>query len=199
LLVGLTGTIGSGKSLAASLFRELGAFVIDADQIARDLVVPGKPAWQKIVDAFGDEILSPDRSLNRPALAAIVFNNEQKKKVLEDILHPEVFAEEMRVYEAIQEQEPGRVVIVDSPLVIESGNYKNMDRVVVVVADPELQIERVMKRNGLSRRDIQLRMDRQLSHDEKLKYADHRLDNDSDLEGLKQNVQALWELLNRDT
>ena len=132
-------------------------------------------------------------------MAAIVFNNEQKKKVLEDILHPEVFAEEMRVYKAIQEQEPGRVVIVDSPLVIESGNYKNMDRVVVVVADPELQIEWVMKRNGLSRRDIQLRMDRQLSHDEKLKYADHRLDNDSDLEGLKQNVQALWELLNRDT
>ena len=199
MLVGLTGTIGSGKSLAASLFRELGAFVIDADQIARDLVAPGKPAWQKIVDAFGDEILSPDRALNRPALAAIVFNNEQKKKVLEGILHPEVFAEEVRVYKAIQEKEPGRVVIVDSPLVIESGNYKNMDRVVVVVADPELQIERVMKRNGLSRREIQLRMDRQLSHDEKLKYADHRLDNDSDLEGLKRNVQALWELLNRDT
>ena len=199
MLVGLTGTIGSGKSLAASLFKELGAFVIDADQISRDLVAPGKPAWQKIIDAFGDGVLSPDQSLNRPVLAEIVFKHDRKKKLLEEILHPEVIAEEMRVYKAIQEKEPGRVVIVDSPLVIESGHYKNMDRVVVVVADPELQIERVMKRNGFSRQDIQLRMDKQLSHEEKLKFADHRLDNNTDLNGLKRNVQALWKLLKQES
>ena len=124
ILIGLTGNIGSGKSLAASYFKELGTYIIDADLISRKLVVPYQPAWQEIIDKFGNEYLNPDKTLNRSKLAVEVFQSDKKRRALEDILHHRVIAEEKKIYLDHQKIDPKAVVIIDSSLLIESQNYK---------------------------------------------------------------------------
>jgi len=195
LLVGLTGGIGSGKTLAASYFEELGAHVIDADRLARALVAPGMPALAEIVDAFGEEVLLADGALDRKKMAAIVFSDPAKKKQLEGILHPRVIARELEVYRAILSQDPRAVVVVDAAVLLESGNHRNMDKVIVVDADPEAQIERAARRGGLSRADIEKRMAAQWSLEKKRQHADFVLDNRQGKEQLQSNVAGLYKKL----
>ena len=192
ILVGLTGAIGSGKSLAASYFKELGAYVIHADLICRQLVAPNEPAWKEIVDQFGSEYLSSDNTLDRSKLAVEVFHSESKRKTLESILHHRVIAEEKKIYLDHQKIDPEAVVIIDSALLIESQNYKNVAKVIIVQSTQELQIQRVMNRDGESRASVKNRLKSQMSLEEKLNYADYVLYNTSGRDQLKSQVHRLY-------
>ena len=192
ILIGLTGNIGSGKSLAASYFKELGAYIIDADLISRQLVLPHQPAWEEIVDKFGDEYLNSDKTLNRSKLAVEVFQSDKKRHSLEVILHHRVIAEEKNIYLDHQKIDPAAVVIIDSALLIESQNYKNVAKVIIVQSTQELQIQRVMNRDGESRALVENRLKSQMSLEEKLNYADYVLDNISSRDLLKSQVHRLY-------
>ena len=192
ILIGLTGNIGSGKSLAASYFKELGAYIIDADLISRQLVAPNQPAWKEIVDKFGDEYLNPDKTLNRSKLAVEVFQNHKKRHVLEVILHHRVIAEEKKIYSDHQKINSEAVVIIDSALLIESQNYKNVAKVIIVQSTQELQIQRVINRDGESRASIKNRLETQMSLEEKLNYADYVIDNTGGRDLLKSQVHRLY-------
>ncbi|KMP10933.1 hypothetical protein UR09_03855 [Candidatus Nitromaritima sp. SCGC AAA799-A02] len=184
--------MGSGKSLAAEYFKELGARVIDADRICRLLVEPGQPAWEEIVETFGEEALNPDRTLNRERVADIVFKNDAERNKLESILHPRVIAEEQRMYQEFCRDDPEVLAVIDAALLIESGNHKNVDRVVVVQSRPESQIRRVMERTSVSREEVEKRLKTQLPLEEKLKLADYILENDGSREALKSQVADLY-------
>jgi len=186
ILIGLTGNIGSGKSLAASYFKELGTYIIDADLISRQLVVPHQPAWEEIVDKFGNEYLNPDKTLNRSKLAVEVFQSDKKRHALEVILHHRVIAEEKKIYSDHQKIDPEAVVIIDSALLIESQNYKNVAKVIIVQSTQELQIQRE------SRASVKSRLKSQMSLEEKLNYADYVLDNTRGRELLKSQVHRLY-------
>jgi dephospho-CoA kinase len=192
ILIGLTGNIGSGKSLAASYFKELGTYIIDADLISRQLVVPHQPAWEEIVDKFGNEYLNPDKTLNRSKLAVEVFQSDQKRHALEVILHHRVIAEEKKIYSDHQKIDPEAVVIINSALLIESQNYKNVAKVIIVQSTQELQIQRVMNRDGESRASVKNRLKSQMSLEQKLNYADYVLDNTSGRDILKSQVHRLY-------
>ena len=192
ILIGLTGNIGSGKSLAASYFKELGTYIIDADLISRQLVVPHQPAWEEIVDKFGNEYLNPDKTRNRSKLAVDVFQSDKKRNALEVILHHRVIAEEKKIYLDHQKIDPEAVVIIDSALLIESQNYKNVAKVIIVQSTQELQIQRVINRDGESRASVKNRLKSQMSLEEKLNYADYVLDNTSGRDILKSQVHRLY-------
>ncbi len=169
--------------------------MIDADILCRELVLPKRPAWNEIVAHFGSEILQDDERLDRIKMAALVFSDPAKKQILEEILHPKVFEEERRIYQRIIDGDPNAVVIVDAAMLIESGNYKNMDKVIVVRCRAEDQIERVMKRNGWSREKVIERLNSQMSAEEKISYADFIIENDVDLSVLRENVCKVFKLL----
>ncbi len=192
LLVGLTGGIGSGKSLAASFFKELGAHIIDADQLSRDLVHPGQTALKEIVNYFGKNILDPTGNLDRRKLAKIVFQDPGKKSILEGILHPKIFKKEQEVFIEICAKDPFAIVIIDAALLIESGNYKHVNKVIVVRSSEESQIQRILSRNAVSFDEAVARIKNQMSLEEKYKYADFILDNNMQQEDLLQKVQELY-------
>ena len=192
LLVGLTGGIGSGKSLAASFFKELGAHIIDADQLSRDLVHPGQTALKEIVNYFGKNILDPTGNLDRRKLAKIVFQDPGKKSILEGILHPKIFKKEQEIFIEICTKDPFAIVIIDAALLIESGNYKHVNKVIVVRSSEESQIQRILSRNAVSFDEAVARIKNQMSLEEKIKYADFILDNNMQQEDLLQKVQELY-------
>jgi len=184
--------MGSGKSLAAKFFAEQGAHIIDADQLARDLVRPGQPALKEIVDVFGELILEPSGNLDREALAKIIFEDTEKKSALEAILHPKVIANEQEKYLNICANDPTAIVIVDAALLIESGNYKNVDKVIVVQSREEQQVQRILSRGSQSYDQAIARIKNQMSFEEKSRYADFILDNQSQPEDLRQKVHELY-------
>jgi dephospho-CoA kinase len=184
--------MGSGKSLAASYFRELGAQMIDADRISLELVAPEKPAWEEIIEEFGSSVLNSDQTLNRKQVAAIVFNDESKRKKLEDIIHPRVIVEERRLYEKYRQENSRVLAVIDSALLIESGNYNNVDTVVVIQCGREEQIRRVMERDGTARSEVEKRLDSQMRLEEKVGFGDYILRNDGTRESLKSQVGELY-------
>ncbi len=192
LLVGLTGGMGSGKTLAASFFENLGAFVLDADLICRKLVEPGQPAWREISDTFGEKIFNTSGNLDRKALADIIFNDPDKKRTLENILHPKVFELERLEYEAIRKEHPHAVVIVDAALLIESGNYKKMDKVIVVNSDEKSRINRILARSEMNLDEITARIKNQMPSAEKVRYADFVLENSLDKDNLRSQVKDIY-------
>jgi dephospho-CoA kinase len=197
LLVGLTGGMGSGKSLAAKFFAEQGAHIIDADQLSRELVRPGNPALKEIVDTFGEDILEPSGNLDREALAKIIFDDTKNKSALEAILHPKIIVREQEMYLSISASDHSAIVIVDAALLIESGNYKNVDKVILVQSREEQQIKRILSRGFQSYDQAIARIKNQMSFEEKIKYADYILDNQSEAEDLRQRVQEIYaKLLN---
>jgi dephospho-CoA kinase len=176
ILVGLTGGVATGKSTVAKMFKHYGAVVIDADQLARDVVKPGKPAWRAIVTLFGKKALNQDRSLNRQALGSIVFRNRTKLRQLERIIHPRVAREQQRLVRRIAKGKPHAVVIYEVPLLFEAGVDKRVDKIVVVTADRETQIARLKKRNGLSRAEAIRRIRTQMPLSKKVRLADIVID-----------------------
>ena len=195
LLVGLTGGIGSGKSLAARFFKEEGAYIIDADKLSRDLVQPGKPALKEIVDFFGDFILELDGTLNREKLAEIIFQDVNKKKALEVILHPKIIEKEQEEYSIIRANDPSAIVIIDAALLIESGNFKYVDKVIVVQSSEEQQVKRILSRSSLAYNQVVSRIKNQMTLADKNKYADFILDNRLQPEDLMRNVVEIYKKL----
>ena len=191
LLVGITGGMGSGKTLAASFFHELGAHILDADVICRKLVEPGQPALKEISECFGKSIIDEFGNLDRKKLAQVVFYDPKKKNDLENILHPRVFEFENLEYKNISQKHPKALVIIDAALLIESGNYKKMDKVIVVKAGKKIQIERVLTRSGWDRGEVVARINNQMPIIEKIKYADYVLDNSLDKVALRKKVKNL--------
>ena len=191
-LVGLTGGIGSGKSLAASYFKEVGAYIIHADHISRQLVQPGQAAWKEISEEFGIEYFNRDQSLNRGKIATEVFQNDEKRSILENIIHPRVLAEEQKLYNSYQLSNPKAIVIIDSALLIESKNYKNVDKVILIKCSVDLQIRRAVEGNGKPQEDVKNRLKTQMSLKEKVKYTDYILNNEGTREDLKSQVCSLY-------
>ena len=191
LLVGLTGGMGSGKTLSASFFKDFGAFILDADLICRKLVEPGQAAWKEIEAVFGKEIFTGSGNLDRRKIADIIFDDPEKKQTLEDILHPKVFEFERLEYDAIRKEHPNALVIVDAALLIESGNYKKMDKVIVVNSDEKNRINRILARSELSRDEIADRIKNQMPSDEKVQYADFVLENSLDKISLLSKVKDI--------
>lgn len=193
LTVGLTGGIASGKSAAADRLTELGAVIIDADLLAREVVAPGTPGLAAIEERFGPSILTtgPDglAHLDRAALGALVFSDEQARRDLEAIVHPAVRA---RAAELTRAAPSDAVVVQVIPLLVETGQAGAFDRVVVVDVDPERQLSRLMSRNQLNPRQARARIAAQAGRAERLAAADHVLDNNGTPEQLHAQVDALW-------
>jgi len=192
LNVGLTGGIACGKSTVSGMLEARGAAIVDADRIARDVVLPGQPALQDIREAFGDDVLLADGTLNRKALGAVVFGDEAARRKLEAILHPRIRAEMARQMADWNEREPGRLVIVDIPLLYESGLDKRFDfeEILVVYVPRDVQLERLMKRDGLSSEAAEQRLDAQMPIERKKELADVVIDNSGSLEQTEAQVEA---------
>jgi dephospho-CoA kinase len=199
ILVGLTGGIATGKSTVAKMFKRGGAVVIDADQLARHVVRPGKPAWRDIVRVFGKDILDSNGSINRQALGAIVFGDRRKLRRLERIIHPRVAREQQRLTRHIAERSPGAVVVYEVPLLFESGAHKRVDKVLVVTADRETQIARLKQRNGLSRREALRRINNQMALAQKVSRADAVLDGTDAKAAVRKEVRRLLRLFQRNS
>ena len=174
--VGLTGSIGVGKSFVASVFSELGSHVIDADQTAREVVMPGTPGLRAITETFGEGVLNPDGTLNRKQLGAVVFGDEEKRRRLNHILHPFIIARQDEIMREWETKDPNGIGMVDAALMIESGGYRRFDKLIVVHCRPEVQLERLMLRDKLSRDEAQRRIDSQMPQEEKQKFADYLID-----------------------
>ncbi len=189
-LVGLTGGIGSGKTTVADLFAELGAGLVDTDEIARSLTGPGMAATAEIGQRFGAEYLTADGALDRGRMRRLVFADDNARRDLEGILHPLIRRESQRLI--AKSTAPYVVVVV--PLLLETRNYRGYaNRILVVDCPPELQIERVMKRSGLSREEVLAIMATQLPRSERLRNADDIVDNGADLAALRLQIPPLHE------
>ena len=193
-VVGLTGGIASGVSLVASMFRELGAAVIEADRIARDVVAPGTPAYRKIIDVFGREVALPDGSLDRRRLGALVFKDPSARRRLNTITHPEIRRRIAEQVERTAAERPAAVILVDIPLLLDTAGPDafDLDAVIVVQATPEQQIARLMARDGLTREEAESRLAAQRPIAEKATEADWVIDNSGSIEQTRTQVEALW-------
>ncbi|PWJ05852.1 dephospho-CoA kinase [Streptomyces sp. NWU49] len=189
LKVGLTGGIGAGKSEVSRLLVECGAVLIDADRIAREVVEPGTPGLAAIVDAFGTDVLAPDGSLDRPALGSLVFADPDRLAVLNSIVHPLVGARSRELEAAVAED---AVVVHDVPLLTENGLAPLYDLVIVVDASPETQLDRLVRRRGMTEEDARARMAAQATREQRREIADIVIDNDVPLEALERRVQEVW-------
>ncbi|CAL9416575.1 MULTISPECIES: dephospho-CoA kinase [Streptomyces] len=195
LKVGLTGGIGAGKSEVSRLLVACGAVLIDADRIAREVVAPGTPGLAAVVEAFGEEILTEDGSLDRPRLGSIVFADPAKLAALNAIVHPLVGARSRELEEAAAED---AVVVHDVPLLTENGLAPLYDLVIVVDASPETQLDRLVRRRGMTEEDARARMAAQASREQRRAIADIVIDNDVPLEELERRVKDVWaELVRR--
>ena len=197
LRVGLTGSIGVGKSFVASLFAELGCHVLDADQTAREVVMPGTPCLMAITQAFGEEILNPDGTLNRKQLGAVVFADEEQRQRLNHLLHPFIIARQDEILREWETKDPNGIGIVDAALMIESGGYRRFDKLIVVHCRPEVQLERLMLRDGLSRDEAQRRIDSQMPQEEKQKFADYLIDTSDGFELTRDQTLKVYNQLVR--
>ena len=192
LLVGLTGGLASGKTTMARLFEQLGAHIIEADVLARQVVEAGKPAWKMIVKVFGKSILTDQQNLNRAILADIVFQNPSKLKKLTDIIYPYVAKEQARRTRQIQRTNPNAVIIYDAPMLIEARAHTRMDKVIVVKADRATQIARARRRGGLNKAEAERRLRHQMPLREKLRYADYVIDGTLPVRRLRTVVRDLY-------
>jgi dephospho-CoA kinase len=185
--------VATGKSTVAKMFGRCGAVVIDADQLAREVVQPGKPAWRDIVRRFGKSVLNGDRTINRQSLGAMVFQDRKKLRQLERIIHPRVAREQARLTKQTFRKDPHAVVIYDVPLLFEAGIDKRVDKIIVVTADRKTQLARLKKRNGLSRAEALRRIKSQMPMNRKCRLADFVLDGAKDKRRLKKDVAKICE------
>ncbi len=195
LRVGLTGSIGVGKSFVSSVFAELGCHVLDADQTAREVVALNSPGLGDIVTAFGPEILSADGTLNRGALAGIVFTDEGKRQQLNSILHPYIIAAQDETIAKWEASDPAGIAVVDAALMIESGGYKRFDKLVVVHCRPDVQVQRLMNRDNLTQQEAERRIAAQMPQDEKKKFADYLIDTSDGFETARSETVSVYHQL----
>jgi len=195
LKVGLTGSIAVGKSFVLGVLAQLGSLVLDADATAREVVAPGTPGMKAVVAAFGGDIVNSYGTLDRAKLGAIVFADETKRLKLNSILHPFIIAaqdEQMRVWE---NADPQGIAVVDAALMIESGGYRRFDKLVVVHCRPEVQLARLMARDGLSRAAAEQRIGAQMAQEEKKTYADFLIDTSEGFDSTRQQTEKVFQKL----
>ena len=195
LKVGLTGGYASGKSTVAKMFVELGATLIDADKLAREVVKPDKQAWFEIVAHFGKGILLKNREIDRKALGEIVFGSDAERERLNAIVHPRVLDEELKAIEEIKGRGLDAILILSVPLLIESGHYRQCDKIVVVTVDRDTQIKRLMERDGFSREKAIRRISAQMPLSEKVTYADFVIDNSGSIQETEFQVKEVFKKL----
>ena len=192
LKVGLTGGIATGKSYVLSVLGELGCEVLDADLTAREVVEPDRPAFHEIVAHFGREILAPDGKLDRVKLGAIVFNDAAQREKLNSIVHPKVYEAQAHWLAKVEGRNSDVIAIIDAALLIETGSYRRFDKLIVVHCAPQVQMERLMARNHLSREEAMARIASQMPSAEKLKYADYSIDTTLGFEDTQRQVKAIF-------
>lgn len=191
-VIGLTGGIASGKSTVAKILEQLGAAVIDADQLSREAVLPGMPAHAEIVAAFGDSILTGQGTIDRKRLAELVFTDDEARKRLEGITHPAIRKLAEARLSALREKKVP-IAVYMAPLLFEAGVADRMDEVWVVYSDRETQIRRAMSRDGMSRHEVEQRLDAQMPIDEKVRRGTLVIENMGGIEELKDKVRVIWE------
>jgi dephospho-CoA kinase len=197
IVVGLTGGVGTGKSTVTSFLRELGAYVIDWDELARKVTRPYSQAWREIVEHFGKSVLNEDLTINRQKLADIVFSDKRKLAKLNRIVHPRVFEEDERITGEIRSHDPDALIIKDIPLLFEVARHIPVDRIVVVSASEQTQLRR-LEEKGISREDARNRIKSQLPLDKKIKSADFVINNDGGPEETRRQVENIYSLLTRE-
>lgn len=192
ILVGLTGGIGSGKSTVSSMLAERGAVVVDADHVVRDVQRPGSPVLEKMAERFGPQVIADDGSLDRAAVAAVVFTDPEALSDLNKIVHPAVGAEMNR--QVMAERDTDRVVVMDIPLLTENPR-EGLQAVIVVDVDPEVQVQRLVQGRGFAEDDARARIAKQATREQRLATATHLIDNSGGLDDLVPQVDALWTAL----
>ena len=191
LRVGLTGGIASGKSAVGKMFVELGCHLIDADRIVHELFEPGQAVNKAVVDAFGSRVLGADGAIDRKILGEIVFANEGERKKLNSLVHPTTIQRQKDWLNRLDSEEPSAIGIVEAALMVESGTYKNYDKVIVVVCSPEEQRRRLRARSNLSEEQIAARIAAQMPLEEKARFADFVIDTSGAPESTRAQVQAV--------
>jgi len=189
IVVGLTGGIGAGKSTVSAMLADRGAVIVDADRIARDLQEPGSPVLDRMAERFGDHIIRPDGSLDRAAVAEIVFNDEQALADLNGIVHPAMQDEIQRQIDAHRDTD--RVVVLDFPLLGENPR-EGLAATIVVDIDPDIAVERLVNQRGMDETDARARINSQISREKRLERATHVIDNGGDLDSLAAQVDEVW-------
>lgn len=197
LRAGLTGSIAVGKSFVSSVFAALGCHLLDADQTAREVVAPGGAGLRAIVETFGGEVLQPDGTLDRAKLGAIVFKDEMQRARLNSILHPLIIEAQNDWMHRSELRDPHGVAIVDAALMIETGSYRRFDKLIVVHCRPELQLERLVKRDGLTLEEAARRINSQMPQEEKKRYADYLIDTSEGFDEARRQTGVVYEQLKR--
>ena len=198
LLVGLTGGVATGKSTVSAMFAALGCLIIDADRLAREVVEPGQPAHTQIVSAFGRGVLRPDGGIDRKALGAVVFADPAARKRLESITHPAIRARVRARLDELTATGFDGIVILDAPVMVESGDSRDVDRLVVVTADEPAQVARQQDRDGLGADDARRRIRSQMPLDEKARLADYLIDNSGELVATEARVREVHRALRQE-
>jgi dephospho-CoA kinase len=196
IIVGLTGGVGTGKSTVTNFLRELGAYVVDWDELARKVTRPHSQAWKEIVEHFGNSVLNEDLTINRQKVADIVFSDKRKLAKLNRIVHPWVFEEDERITGEIRSQDPDALIVKDIPLLFEVARHISVDKIVVVSASEQTQLRR-LEEKGISREDARNRIRSQLPLDKKIKSADFVINNDGGPEETRRQVENIYSLLTR--
>ncbi len=195
LRVGLTGSIAVGKSYVSRLLAGLGCHVLDADQTARAVVAPGTPGLQKIIAAFGRDVLRADGTLDRAQLGRVVFADEAQRARLNALLHPLIMSAQDEWLSERAAADPDGVAVIDAALMIESGGYRRFDKLIIVHCRPEVQLARLMARERLDRAEAERRIAAQLPQAEKMLYADFLIDTSGDFETTRTQTEAIYEKL----
>lgn len=195
LKVGLTGSIAVGKSTVCEIFRELGCHILDADQTARDVVEPRTEGLEKVIEHFGEGVLKSDGSLDRAALGNIVFADKAKLEILNSIIHPLVFRAQNDWIKSLENTDPKGIAIVDAALMIESGGYKRFNKLIVVWCNADIQVARLMKRDGFSKEEARRRIDSQMPQEEKKKFADFLIDTSGSVDETHRQTLDVYEQL----
>ena len=197
LIVGLTGGVASGKSVVSQVWKEEGAYLIDADRIAREVVKPRTPAWKALVKAFGKEILQEDGSIHRKKLATRVFSNPVERELLNRILHPRIKKEIDRRIKGIGQKGPKAIVVIDAALLVETGYYRDVDKVVVVTSTKKQQIERLRRREQMAQEMARGIVDSQISGEERIKVADIIIRNEGSRKKTERKAKEVFEGLKK--
>jgi dephospho-CoA kinase len=192
LHVGLTGNIASGKTNARRVFAELGAHAIDTDEIAHDLLSPTGEVYRQVVRNFGEGIVNEDGTIDRRRLGSVVFGDCGKRQLLNSLVHPGVRAEVQHRIADLESTHSAGIIIIDAALMVETGSYRNYNKLVVVYCKPALQLDRLLRRGGLTLQEAKARIDSQMPVEEKLKVADYRIDTSGTFSQTREQIEAVY-------
>lgn len=198
-VIGLTGGIASGKSTVSRIFKNAGAVIVDADRIARDVVKKGLPAYREIIDTFGDKVLAPGGEIDRSVLGDIIFNDPQKKQLLDRIVHPHVRKETSLQLKHIEKNDSNSIVILDIPMLMEAQMHKELSDVIVVYVPEDTQVKRLIQRDGISEADALVRIRSQMPIEEKKDLATIIIDNSGSRQNTHKQTLEIFKRFNKQT